>query len=127
MKKIILFLFVCFTFEVMYAETKEVCLNQDPEKIELEEDDFNNEEKPKRSIKIVEVYLNRISASVVSNLYNIGKVTVKIENSHGDIVGASSINTDFPVTLNISFPQVEDTYYIELSSPIYRAYGYFQF
>lgn len=29
MKKIILFLFVCFTFEVMYAETKEVCLNQD--------------------------------------------------------------------------------------------------
>lgn len=111
----------------MYAGTKEVCLNQDPEKIELEEDDFNNEEKPKRSIKIIEVYLNRISASVVSNLYNIGKVTVKIENSHGDIVGASSINTDFPVTLNISFPQVEDTYYIELSSPIYRAYGYFQF
>ncbi len=42
MKKIILFLFVCFTFEVMYAGTKEVCLNQDPEKIELEEDDFNN-------------------------------------------------------------------------------------
>lgn len=109
----------------MSAETIYVNINHDPEKIELEEDDNNSEEERLRSIRLVEAYLNHDLLSVDVLLYNIGTATIRIVNSHGDIVSRVSSNTVLPVTLSIPLPNEDDEYILEIVSHKYYAYGYF--
>ncbi len=125
MKKTILFLLVILACQVMYAGTIDVNINEEPEKIELEEDDITKGNEPQRSMKIIEAYLNRNGLSVDFYLYNIGTATIRIVNSYGDIVSSVSSDTTLPVTLSIPLPDVEDEYIIEIVSHKFHAYGYF--
>lgn len=124
MKKTILFLLVILACQVMCAGTIDF-INEDPEKIELEEDDNKKGNDPQRSIQISEAFLNRTFLSLELKLYNIGIATIMIINSYGEVICSASSNTTLPVTLSLALPNIEDTYVLEIVSSNYSAMGTF--
>lgn len=126
MKKTLLILLFLLFF-VVTSDGKSFLLFDENglEKIELIEKNTGTS-NPQRTVEHdVNVYLSVATTTVVAELHNIGVAIVMIVNSVGQIVSYDTVNTSFPITLNIVLPDCPDLYHIEVNAPNYFARGFF--
>ncbi len=75
----------------------------------------------------IEVYLYPAIGEVEVSLYNIGAAEIGLYDSNGQEVCYDCVNTDIPVTVNLSTMASHGTFYIVINSELYYAEGMMTF
>ena len=101
----------------------------DPEKIDIIIENKENPNKDERNLNafLINPYIDKLQAIVYVELYNVGAVNVKIMDSCGNVVCDSYARTIIPITLQMQLPLENDSFFIEINSSKYYAYGFFNF
>ncbi len=124
MKRIILSLLLCATFNMFGAKQMD---SETPQKVIVDiYKQYTQYSPQERTISSYEldVYTYNVSNIVEVRLYNIGLANISILDNCGLIVDSLDVDTDLPTILNFDMSE-DGNYYIVISSTGIYAEGYF--